>query len=376
MIKLSYHLTNIAALFLCVMLAFPAPAQEVRLKDLGRFLGWRDNMLTGYGIVTGLAGTGDSSHSRASRQALANVLGQFDLAVTADELESRNVAAVMVTATLPPSSYVGDKLDIAVTSVGDARSLAGGALVMTSLQGPDRLVYALAQGPVTVGGYRYDANGNLALKNHPTAGVVTAGGTVELAVKPDLAATGHELVFILKNPDATTAERVAEKINEGLGSSSAAAEGAASVRIRFDATQAASLNRFMSRIETLRITPDQHATVVVNEKTGTVVAGGDVKVSSVAISHGDLRVAVTEEISASQPGLVGVTGAGVRSLLVTNTRLSASEASGNGTAAFPHTTVADLVQALAKMHVSTRDMIAILQAVKTAGALHAELIVQ
>jgi flagellar P-ring protein precursor FlgI len=366
----------VAAIALGLMLAQPACAQEVRLKDIGRFLGWRDNMLTGYGIVTGLAGTGDSSHNRPSRQALANVLGQFDMAVAADDLESRNVATVIVTATLPASSYVGDKMDIAVTSIGDARSLAGGLLVMTPLYGPDRNVYALAQGPVTVGGYRYDSNGNLALKNHPTAGQISEGGTVELAVKPDLPAVGSELVFILKNPDFTTAERVAEKINAGLGTDVAVTDGAGAVRIKINAAQSASLNRFMSRIETLKVTPDQHATVVVNEKTGTVVAGGDVKVSAVVISHGDLKVAVTSEVLPSQPGLIGVASPGVRSLVVTNTRLNTSEGSGIGAAVFPNTTVADLVQVLAKMRVSTRDMIAILQAVKTAGALHAELIVQ
>lgn len=366
----------VAVLALGWLVALPVGAQEVRLKDMGRFLGWRDNMLTGYGIVTGLAGTGDSSRNRPSRQALANVLGQFDLQVGTDELESRNVAAVIVTATLPASAYVGDKLDVSVTSVGDARSLAGGALVMTPLYGPDKAVYALAQGSVTVGGYRYDANGNLAQKNHTTAGVVSEGGTVEVAVKPDLGAAANELVFVLKNPDVTTAERVADKINEGLGAHVAVADGAAAVRIKTDPAQSGSLNRFMSRIEGLKVTPDRHATVVVNEKTGTVVAGGDVKVSTVAISHGDLKVAVTAEVSASQPGLIGVTGSGVRSLVITNTRLSASEGNGAGTAVFPNTTVADLVQALARMRVSTRDMIAILQAVKTAGALHAELIVQ
>lgn len=367
---------SIAAVAIGLMLVPFAGAQEVRLKDMGRFLGWRDNMLTGYGIVTGLAGTGDSGRNRPARQALANVLGQFDLSVGVDDLESRNVAAVIVTATLPASAFVGDKLDVAVTSVGDARSLAGGSLVMTPLYGPDRSVYALAQGPVMVGGYRHDANGNLAQKNHPTAGQVTEGGTVELAVRPNLAVAGADLVFILKNPDVTTAERIADKINAGLGANAAVADGAASVRITPDPTQFASLNRFMSRIEMLKVTPDRHATVVVNEKTGTVVAGGDVKVSAIAISHGDIRVAVTADLSASQPGVIGVAGSGVRSLVVTNTRLTASEGSGMGTAVFPNTTVADLVQALAKMRVSTRDMIAILQAIKTAGALHAELIVQ
>ncbi len=368
-------------LFILLATAFAlvscAEGQEVRLKDLGRFLGWRDNMLTGYGIVTGLAGTGDSSHSRPSRQALANVLGQFELTVNPDELESRNVAAVIVTASLPASAYVGDKLDVTVTSVGDARSLAGGSLVMTPLYGPDRAVYALAQGQVTVGGYRFDANGNLAQKNHTTAGQVSGGGTVEVAVKPDLTNANNELVFVLKNPDSTTAERVAEKVNQVLSSTVAFADGAAAVHIRLEPVQATQLNRLLARIENLKVAPDRHATVVVNEKTGTVVAGGDVKVSSVSISQGDLKVAVATDNSASQPNLVGVAGSGVRSLVVTNTRLSTNESTaGAASVALANTTVGDLVQALAKLRVSTRDMIAILQAIKTAGALHADLIVQ
>jgi len=364
-----------AAALLAAASVAPAAAQDVRLKDLGRFLGWRDNALTGYGLVTGLAGTGDSSHNRPSRQALANLLARMDLAVSPEELESRNVAAVMVTATLPPAAFVGDRLDIAVTSIGDARSLAGGHLVLTSLQGPDRRIYALAQGPLTVGGYRFDAEGNQALKNHPTAGRVPQGATVERAVAADITGPGNELVFVLRQPDVTTADRIADAVAAELGLP-VFAEGPAAVRIAVPQDQRTALNRLIARVERVRITPDQQARVVVNEKTGTVVAGGDVRVSAATIAQGDLKVQVTAEVSASQPGYIGISGAGVRSLAITNTRLAAAEGQAPAVAVFPNTTVGDLVQALAKLRVSTRDLIAILQALRTAGALHAELVVQ
>lgn len=370
---------RLIAIFLtaaCGCLALPAGASEVRLKDLGRFQGWRDNMLVGYGLVSGLAGSGDSPRSRVTRQTLANVLSQFDLIVPESDLQSRNVAAVMVTAVLPPSSSVGDRIDISVTSIGDARSLAGGVLLMTPLRGPNRQMYALAQGPVSVGGYRYDFNGNLAQKNLPTAGMITGGATVESPVGANLLAADGGLVFILKDADATTAQRVAERINATLGAGHAVARDAASIRITVPDAQRGDLNGLLASIEALRIAPDRLARVVINERTGTVVAGGDVQVSAVAISHGDIRVTVQTEFTASQPVLVAETGPGVRSLLVANSKLDVAEGGQSVTAKFPNTTVADLMLGLSKLRVSTRDKIAILQAVKAAGALYADLVVQ
>ena len=369
-------LIKLIAVVACAFCAGGAAANEVRLKDLGRFLGWRDNMLVGYGLVAGLAGSGDSPRSRITRQTLANVLSQFDLIVPESELQSRNVAAVMVTAVLPPSSNVGDKIDIAVTSIGDARSLAGGVLLMTPLRGPDRRMYALAQGAVSVGGYRFDANGNLAQKNHPTSGLVPAGATVESALRSDLVSREGSLTFVLKDADVTTAQRVAERVNAAMGVGSARARDASTIDIRPPAAGAANLNELVASVEGLRITPDRQARVVINERTGTVVAGGDVQVSAVAISHGDIRVSVQTEFSASQPSLVRDTGPDVRSLVIANSKLDVTEGSQTVTATFPNTTVADLVQGLAKLRVSTRDTIAILQAIKAAGALYADVIVQ
>jgi flagellar P-ring protein precursor FlgI len=361
---------------LCALVTGVAAANEVRLKDLGRFLGWRDNMLVGYGLVTGLAGSGDSPRSRVTRQTLANLLSQFDLIIPDADLQSRNVAAVMVTAMLPPSANVGDKIDISVTSIGDARSLAGGVLLMAPLRGPDRQMYALAQGPLSVGGYRFDANGNLAQKNHPTSAMIPSGATVEAAVRAELLARDGTLTFVLKDADATTSQRVAERINVALGANHAASRDASTVRIRVPAQHSTDINGLLASIEGLRIAPDRTARVVINERTGTVVAGGDVLVSAVAISHGDIRVTVQTEFSASQPVLVAETGPGVRSLVIANSRLDVAEGGQSVTASFPNTTVADLIQGLSRLRVSTRDKIAILQAIKASGALYADLIVQ
>ena len=355
--------------------AFAANSSTVRLKDLGRFHGWRDNMLIGYGIVTGLAGSGDTPRNQATRQALSNLLSQFDLNVAQDQIQSRNVAMVMITAVLPPAANVGDKLDVNITSMGDARSLAGGTLVMTPLRGPDRKTYALAQGPISIGGYRHDANGNLKQKNHPTSGIVPDGATVESSVRADLTVKDGAIQFILKEPDAITAARIAQRVNQVLGGGTAQVAGAESVRILAPA-QGADLNNYVARIEALDVTPDQRSRVVVNERTGTVVAGGDMRIAPITVSHGDIRVSVATQYSASQPGLVSFTGPEVRSLVIGNSELSVEEAGQTVAETFPHGTVGDLVQALRKNRVSTRDVIAILQAIKAAGALHADIIIQ
>ncbi|AMM13158.1 flagellar biosynthesis protein FlgI [Burkholderia sp. PAMC 28687] len=352
-----------------------AATSEVRLKDLGNFLGWRDNMLVGYGIVAGLAGSGDTPRNQATRQAMTNMMSQFDLNLTQDQLQSRNVAMVMVTASLPPTANVGRKIDVNVTSVGDARSLVGGTLIMTPLRGPDRKIYALAQGPITVGGYRYDANGNVRQKNHPTVGIVPDGGVVETAVRADLIAQDGYLNFMLKQADASTAERIAQRINQTMGVGSARSVDAYTVQIRTPG-DGRNLNQYVASIETLSVIPDQDSRIVINERTGTVVAGGDTRIAPITISHGDIRVTVATEYSASQPGLIGIAGPGVRSLVVGNTEMSVEETGQTVAASFPHGSVGELVHALSKSRVSTRDVIAILEAIKAAGALHANIIVQ
>ncbi|WP_107313186.1 flagellar basal body P-ring protein FlgI [Burkholderia metallica] len=352
-----------------------ATTADVRLKDLGRFLGWRDNMLVGYGIVTGLSGSGDSPRNQATRQAMTNMLSQFDLNLTQDQLQSRNVAMVMIAASLPPTSDVGDKIDVNVTSMGDARSLSGGTLIMTPLRGPDRKVYALAQGPVSVGGYRYDGNGNLRMKNHPTAGTIPEGATVEVPVTAELVNRDGYLSFVLKDADAITAERIASQINRSFGGGTARSLDARTVRIRAP-LDGGGLNNYVARIESLAVAPDQRSRVVINERSGTVVAGGDTHIAPVTISHGDIKVTVATQYNASQPGLIGITGPNVRSLVVGNSELYVDEPGQTVAASFPQGSVGDLVQALKTSRISTRDVIAILEAIKAAGALHADIIVQ
>lgn len=362
-------------LLLGVTSAALAAQVDVRLKDIGRFLGWRDNMLVGYGIVTGLSGSGDTPRNLATRQAMANMMSQFDLNLTQDQVQSRNAAMVMITAALPPTANVGDKIDINVTSMGDARSLSGGTLIMTPLRGPDRKVYALAQGPLTVGGYRYDANGNMRIKNHPTTGIVPEGATVEVHVTADLTNRDGFLTFVLKEADATTAERIATRINQSMGGDTARSLDAKTVQIR--APHAGNgLNRYVAQIETLAVAPDQSSRVVINERTGTVVAGGDMRIAPITISHGDIKVTVATEYAASQPLLIGAPGRNVRSLIVGNTDMTIDEPGQTVAASFPHSSVGELVQALRASHVSTRDVIAILEAIKAAGALHADIIIQ
>lgn len=350
----------------------------VRVKDLGRLQGWRDNALVGYGLVTGLAGTGDSPSNKATRQALSNLLSQFNLALPADQIQSRNVAVVMVTAALPVQAREGDAIDITVTSSGDARSLVGGTLLMTPLRAANGRTYALAQGPLSVGGYRYDANGNVVQKNHPTVGSVPGGATVEVGM-PRPAGEPTQVTFVLGNPDYTTAMRVAAAINQSLGADLADARDASGIEIRIPEDDRSRPVPFLARLENVLVEPDRRAKVVINERTGTVVAGGDVRIQRVAVSHGDLRVSITSETSVSQPGTggsyVGGYLPGVRTAQVTNTQVDVTENPGTGFLASGNT-VADLVQALARMRTNTRDIISILRAVKAAGALHAELVVQ
>jgi len=353
----------------------PKNLDAIRVKDLGRVQGWRENALVGYGIVTGLAGTGDSPGNRTTRQALANVFSQFNLTVSPDQVQSRNVAVVMVTASLTPFAREGDTLDIAVTSAGDARSLVGGTLLLTPLKAADGRVHALAQGPLSVGGYRYDANGNVVQKNHPTVGGVPGGATVEVGMRgpaPDARAT---VTFVLHDPDYTTANRVATAINSQLGAGLAEARDGSGIEIQVPEAERERPVAFLARLEGVMVEPDRRAKVVINERTGTVVSGGDVRISQVAVTQGDLRVSIASENSVSQPLLLSRPGPGVRTAVLTNSRVDIDEPGGTGFVS-GRNTVADLVQSLARLKTNTRDIISILRAVKAAGALHADLVVQ
>lgn len=355
-----------------------ASAAQVRIKDVARVQGQRQHAIVGYGIVTGLAGTGDSASNRATRQSIANMLAQFDLTLPAESVNSRNVAAVMVSAQVPAFARPGDAIDVVVTSMGDARSLVGGSLLLAPLKGPDGRVYALAQGALTVGGYKYDANGNVVQKNHPTAATVPGGAVIE--VSPPQAASTDRLTqdfpIVLQESDYTTAARMADAINQQVGAGTARPIDAQGVSVKVPHAYQGRLVELIRKIESIEIETDQRARVVVNERTGTVVAGASVRISPVAISYGDLKISVTSETNVSQPVVLGGINPGLASLLYTNTRVDVREQNGGTLVTGQGGTVSDLVQALARFKTNTRDVVSILKALKAAGALHAELVVQ
>jgi flagellar P-ring protein precursor FlgI len=366
---------RLIALLLAALPAAQAAAQQVPLKAMGRFDGWRDNALIGYGIVTGLAGSGDTRRNEVTRQALRNVLSRLGTTVSDEQINSRNVAVVIVTATLPASANMGDRIDAVVSSIGDARSLAGGTLLMTPLLGPDQRTYALAQGSLTAGGYDFEANLNRQQRNYPTSAVLPAGATVEAPVDAAILSDTGYVSFLLADPSFTSAQRVSEAINASFGRGIAQVRNADEVLIRYDQAPA-RLAQFLAQIENIAVEPDVDPRIVINERTGTVVAGADVRISSVVVSQGDIKVTITSENYASQPSFIAGFASDVSSLIVTNTKLDVDEGSNDAAMSFPNTTVGSLVQGLAQAKVDTRRMISILQAIKAAGALHADIIVQ
>lgn len=349
---------------------------RVRLKEIGRIDSWRDNQLVGYGLVTGLAGSGDSARNRATRQSIANLLSQFDVTLPSDQVQSRNVAAVMITATLPVVAEPGDKVDVVVTSIGDARSLVGGILLITPLKGVDGNIYALAQGSLSVGGYKIDANGNVVQKNHPTTGMIPNGANVEVGVQTPSINKNSTIKFILTDPDYTTSYRIAEAVNMHFGAAIANPLNAGKIEIKLPDSYKDKPVYFLTQIENLQVDPDKRARVVINERTGTVVSGGDVRITKVTITHGDLKVSVMSDDYVSQPSLISRTGPEVRTAIINRTRINVSEDSAFAVQMNTINSVADLVQSLNKLKVSPRDVISILQGIKAAGALRADLIIQ
>lgn len=352
-----------------------ALAQQVPLSSIGRFDGWRDNSLIGYGLVTGLAGSGDTRRNEVTRQALKNALSRLGTTVSEEQISSRNVAVVIVVGRLPASANIGDKLDVTVSSIGDARSLAGGTLLMTPMMGPDGRAYALAQGALVTGGHSFEADLNSQQRNYPTTALLQGGASVERAVDSSILSAAGTVNFLLNEPNFGTASRIASAINGRFGANIAIARNADEVQIRFGGA-GQDLATFAAEVQSTMVEPERSARIVINERTGTVVAGGDVMISSVVISQGDIRVTVTGERYASQPSFIDGFARDIRSLTVTNTRLDVDAGEGDALVSLPNTSVADLIEALSHARVNTRRQIAILQAIKAAGALHAELIIQ
>ncbi len=349
--------------------------ESVRVKDLARIKGVRENSLVGYGIVAGLAGTGDSVRSEATVQSVSNMLRKFGIMISSSDVRSRNVAAVMITAELPAFSEPGDSIDVQVTSIGDARSLAGGTLLLADLRGADQNIYALAQGSLSVGGYNYDMNGNVVQKNHPTAARVVNGGRIEKEVHTQMVNAQGELVLLLNNPDITTAIRMVDSINLVLGNNAARAVNPGKVIVKIAESQNGEYLRTLAKLENIKVVPDSAARIVVNEKTGTVISGGDVRIGKVSITHDDIKISISNETAAYAP--VALVNTGEPDVtLVPDSNITVEESPNIQVDMQKGGSVSDLIVALRKVNASSREIITILQTLKSAGALHAELIVQ
>lgn len=345
-------------------------AQLARIKDVATVEGIRDNQLIGYGIVVGLHGTGDSQQTVFPYQTLVSTLERMGVNLpqgqATSSLQVRNMAAVFIAATLPPFAQPGNKIDIIVSSAGDARSIEGGLLLMTPLYGPDGQIYAQAQGPVVLGGYSVQANGNSKTVNHPTTGRIPSGAIVERAVPLDLDHM-RKLSLLLNDPDFRTAELVASSINKTLGRD--AAHATDSRRIQITAQPGEDIPSLLATVESIEVQVFPRARVVVNERTGTIVIGGEVRLQPVSILHGGLVVNVISRTEVSQPGPFssGTTQ------VVKQTTVQAQDKPANRIELREGATVDDLVQSLQQIGATARDIISILQAMKQAGALEADL---
>lgn len=348
----------------------PPDVPVVRIKDIARLETVRENQLTGLGLVVGLSGTGDGRGSLANVQMVANMLERFGISVDVDELRLRNAAAVMVSATLPPFARPGDQIDVTVSSFGDARSLQGGFLLQTPLVAANGQVYAVAQGPISIGGFNARGGGSSVQRNHPSVGTISGGAIVERSVPMELG-DGETLTWVLREGDFTTAHRVAEAINERFGEALARAVDQSAVVVRIPQVLRTNPVPFVAMVEELTIRPDAVAQVVINERTGTVVLGHDVRIATVAVAHGGLTVRVQPKVDVSQPPPFsdGET-------VVTRSReITAEEERGQLMVLQSGASVSELVSALNAVGASPRDIIAILQAIKAAGALYGELVV-
>jgi flagellar P-ring protein FlgI len=346
--------------------ASPANARQARIKDISTIEGIRDNQLVGYGIVVGLQGTGDSQQTTFPTQTLAATLLRMGVSVPASSIRVQNLAAVFVSATLPPFARPGTKLDITASSAGDARSLEGGLLLMTPLYGADGKIYAQAQGPLVVGGYSVSVNGNVKQLNHPNTARVPFGAMVERGVPLDL--TGRDkFSILLDDEDFRSAESMAQIINHDLGRD--AAHVVDSRRIDLTVLKGEEAPALLARVESLEVPIYPRAKVIVNERTGTVVIGGTVALQPVSILHGGLAVNVISEFQVSQPTprSVGTTQ------VVQQPRVDAQDKPVNRIELAQGATVDDLVRSLQAIGASARDVISILQAMKAAGALQAEI---
>jgi flagellar P-ring protein precursor FlgI len=344
-----------------------AAAAPTRIKELVEVQGVRDNVLYGYGLVVGLAGTGDTESVFFTSQSISGMLGRLGIRIDPKQVRVRNVAAVMVTAKLPSFSRPGIRIDINVSSMGNARSLAGGVLLITPMTGPDGQVYALAQGSVQAGGFDVAAFGTMIQKNQPTSGSVPAGAIVERAVLSNL--DSGPLVLGLKRPDFTTSNRIAEAINAALKEEVARAIDPAAVEVKPPADYKGKTVGLMTKLEAIEIDSDQKARVVVSERTGTVVVGARVRIQAVAVAHGGLSISVSTTTQVFQPNAL----ARGQTAQAKQATVDAKEREKQMVALPATSTIEELVKALNLLGANPRDLIAILQAMKAAGAIDADV---
>ncbi|HXH61801.1 MAG TPA: flagellar basal body P-ring protein FlgI [Fimbriimonadaceae bacterium] len=345
---------------------------NVRMKDIGRFRGVRANMLQGFGLVIGLAGTGDSQQTQLSATLLENALKRWGTIIDPTKFKPKNVAVVMVTAELPPFAAPGNTIDVTVSSFGDAKSLQGGTLVLTPLYGPSdfQTVIAAAQGSISIGGFNASAGGTTSRKNHPNVGRIPNGAIVETGVQTQTVFEGNKLYFELYVPDLTTAQRVADALSKELPDYKVAPVDGGTIEITLPEKNEPILA--MSKIEQTTVHADVPAVVVVNERTGTVVIGGNVKIGPAVVAHGSLQIRIDEIPFVSQPPPLssGTTVAGSQNIV------NAEEGPTQIGVIPPNTTIDDLAKILQTLQVSARDIIAILQALADQGALKAKIRIQ
>lgn len=361
----------IRLLVIAIMALGMAHGQAVRLKDLVDVEGVRGNDLIGYGIVVGLQGTGDTLRNTPyTEEALSSLLERLGVNVQDENFRPDNVAAVIVSATLPPFARMGSRIDVSVSSIGDAESLQGGFLVMTPLLGADNEVYAVAQGPLTVGGFEVTGRAGRASQGTQTFATIAGGARVEREVAFAFGAM-DEIRLALKDPDFTTAGRVEAALNSLFDGNPAVMTDAGTVVLRTAGTGLGPA-QLVARIEGLFLTPDRRARVVIDQRSGTIVLGEDVRIAPVAVAQGALTIRVAETPVASQPGPF----AEGRTVVLPRTQIAVDQPVGDVAALSPGASLRDLVEGLNALEVPPRDMVEIFEALKAAGALHADIVLQ
>ncbi len=361
--------TILSTILFSLIILVTVNAHAIRIKDLASFEGVRDNQLMGYGLVVGLNGTGDSDQTKIQTQSVVNMLERMGITTTVNDIKIKNVAAVMVTATLPPFAKQGNRLDVLVSSIGDAKSIAGGTLIMAPLKGADNQIYAVAQGSILTNSFAFGGQGATAQKNHPTAGRVPNGALVERELPNTL--TGKSILNLnLSVADFTTASRIVIAINDKFKSAVAASSDPGSVTLAIPEAYKNRAVEFVASLELLEIKPDLVARVVLNERTGTIVMGENVRISTVAVTHGSLTLVIKETPQVSQPSPLSKTG---ETKVVPRTDLKVEEDNRRLMVLQEGASIGDVVRALNLLGVTPRDLISILQAVKSAGALQADL---